>query len=117
MNKLLVYGTLREGLTNAVVRIPGKLYNLGWFPGLVLDKSDEPSDFVTCEVLEVDDGKLFMLDSYEGYDPGDPEGSLYLREKYGEYFVYTINKDVSDRPVIESGDWLDVANAKVGVYA
>lgn len=114
MNKLLAYGTLREGRKSAVIHIPGRLYNLGWFPGLVLDRSEDPSSFVTCEVLEVDDDKLRMLDSYEGYDPDDPENSLYIREKYDDFFVYTINKDVSDRPLIESGDWLDVQDAKTG---
>lgn len=115
--KVYVYGTLRTGAINGVVLVPGKLYNLGWFPGLVLDLSEEPSSFVTCEVIEADDDKLQRLDSYEGYDPNNPEESLYIRQPFKDGFIYTINRDVSDRPVIPSGNWLDVPNATTGAYA
>jgi gamma-glutamylcyclotransferase (GGCT)/AIG2-like uncharacterized protein YtfP len=111
-----VYGTLRKGVANGVVLVPGTLYNLGWFPGLVLDHSEEPKSFVTCEVIQADDEKIAMLDSYEGYNPDNPEKSLYIRQPFKDGFIYTINRDVSDRPVISSGDWLDVPNATTGAY-
>ena len=101
---------------NGTVKVPGTLHNLGWFPGVVLDKSAEPKSFVTCEVILADDGKLAQLDSYEGYNPDSPEDSLYLREPYLDGFIYTINRDVSDKPVIPTGDWLDVPNAQIGAY-
>ena len=116
-HQVLVYGTLRKGAENAVVLVPGTLYNLGWFPGIKLDRSENPSSFVTCEVLEVDDDKLFTFDNYEGYDPTDPENSLYIREEWQGKFIYTFNKDVQNKPVIASGNWLDVPNATLGAYA
>src|SRR4051812_24382536 len=76
MNKHLVfvYGTLRSGGAGAMlVRFPGTkfiadaevsggLYDLGAYPGLLLNESDSP---VVGEVYEVDDGTLDKLDAFE----------------------------------------------------
>lgn len=107
-HKVAVYGTLRPGSFPVVV-IPGRIYDLGSYPGLVLDGSVSPG--VSVEIIEVDDRKLGQLDRYEGYDSNRPETSLYLREEVdfgnGPFFVYTYNDTMNSRPEVKSGDWLE----------
>jgi len=76
---LFVYGTLRRGSANrfarllaahsrflGTARIPGRLYNLGRYPGAVA--SGAPREWVAGEVFRMDHpGKLLpLLDAYEG---------------------------------------------------
>ena len=101
MHTILVYGTLRPFTNTDVVKVSGKLYDLGWFPGIVLGGDSE----VTCERIKVDDNRLRQLDAYEGYDPYYPEGSLYIRKKIGDDWIYVYNHPVEGYDLIESGDW------------
>src|SRR5882762_9539596 len=85
MNKHLVfvYGTLRRDGAGALsIRFPnsqfvadakvsGSLYDLGAYPGLLLNES---SSWVIGEVYEVDDQTLNELDDFEA-------GSNYLRKQ------------------------------------
>ena len=113
-DKIFVYGTLRPDARNGKMMTTGakhvgtdsitgaQLYNLGWFPGVKLDKTDS---MVHGDVFEIVDGKLPpRLDSYEGYP------SLYSRSQVktdnGELaWVYTYNGSVSQDQLIESGEW------------
>ena len=111
-HQVLVYGTLRPFTNENIVRVPGQLYDLGSFPGIKLDNSS--STMVTCEVIEVTDEELERLDLYEGYRPTDPDNSLYIRRKleWGP-FIYEYNNpwdNLSEKPIIASGDWSDVSN-------
>lgn len=110
-HKILVYGTLRpsyKGKPPGETRlVPGLLYDLGWFPGIVLGSSpDEP--LVLCEVITADDDQLQDFDEYEGYNPNDHENSLYIRRQLdldGETFwIYEYNESVRNREPIESVD-------------
>lgn len=84
-----VYGTLKTGQSNyhliapavravAPATIRGRLYDLGPFPALA-----EGDESVHGELLTVDPAALprllALLDDLEGYFPGDPDGSMYLR--------------------------------------
>ena len=72
---VFVYGTLRRGQARSMsIRFPnseyivdakvnGKLYDLGAYPGLLLNASNS---VVTGEVYEVDDETLNKLDEFEG---------------------------------------------------
>jgi gamma-glutamylaminecyclotransferase len=72
---LFVYGTLKRGnsanhrlagqrfLREAVTEPRHRLYNLGWYPGLVKDEANGPA--VTGELWEVDERCLAGLDDYE----------------------------------------------------
>jgi gamma-glutamylcyclotransferase (GGCT)/AIG2-like uncharacterized protein YtfP len=124
-NKILVYGTLRVGhgaysgfgLDKATrhlgtVRVPGTMYHLGGFPGIVLDGD---LDGFWADLLEITDEDavpvvLQRLDDYEGYREEAPDNSLYLRKEiglpeYGTAFIYEINRDMSTRVRVASGDW------------
>lgn len=126
LNKILVYGTLRVGqgayqtfgLNKSTthlgqVRIPGSMYHLGGFPGVVLDGNEEG---VLCDVLEITDEAAVpdvvrRLDAYEGYREHSPDNSLYLRREvaageFGQASIYEINRAMDGRPRIDGGDWV-----------
>lgn len=122
---LYCYGTIRPG-TGPTVLIPGVMYDLGWFPGVKVNwdavellKSGfglpaEAPKFV-AERIEVDDERLKQLDSYEGYYPDDPNGSLYIRKPYLDGHIYEYNQQLSEsHQVVTSGDWLKHTNSSRG---
>ena len=128
---LFVYGTLRSDspkkspvkkALNLIAErwckasVKGKLYEIDWYPGLVL--SDNPHDAVTGEIFRItDDESLFTrLDEYEGCFEGFPEPHEYRREKVsvvtedGETvaaWAYLYNWDVYEESRIHSGDYLN----------
>jgi gamma-glutamylcyclotransferase (GGCT)/AIG2-like uncharacterized protein YtfP len=129
VNKVAVYGTLKEGgalhghLTSSKQIWKGTtqnkefcLFNVGWFPALVPSslaieagkvKEGNP---VTVEVYEVDDEVLSNLDRAEGYREDDIPNSLYTRQsislpEIGECFTYIWNRDIQNLSLIESGNF------------
>jgi gamma-glutamylcyclotransferase (GGCT)/AIG2-like uncharacterized protein YtfP len=120
MNKHLVfvYGTLRCGSAGAMslrfpdarfiaaAKVSGSLYDLGAYPGLLLNESNST---VVGEVYEVDDEILNKLDDFEA--------SSNYRRKQVEILLGTHRKAVwtyepdlefySLRILITSGDWLE----------
>ena len=125
MNKHLVfvYGTLRRGGAGAMsIRFPkstfiadakvsGSLYDLGAYPGLLLNDSNS---LVTGEVYEVDDELLNKLDDFEAsshYWRKQVEISLGSHRKI--CWVYEPNPEFySLRTLITSGDWIEYARTK-----
>lgn len=125
MNKHLVfvYGTLRRGSAGAMsgrfsgakfiadAQVSGSLYDLGAYPGLLVD---EPNSLVIGEVYEVDDETLNELDDFEA--------SSHYRRKQVEIsfgsdrnvcWVYEPNPEFySLRKLIASGDWIEYAKTK-----
>jgi len=120
---VFVYGSLRSGsersmsmrfpasrfITAAQVR--GSLYDLGPYPGLVLNEANAQ---ITGEVYEVDDELLQQLDDFEA-------SSNYLRRQVeislGDQrrICWTYEPDpefYSLRTLIKSGDWLAYAKTK-----
>lgn len=114
-HKIYCYGTLRPG-TGETVQIPGRMFDLGWFPGAVLI-GVEPEHHILAEVIEVDDAGLARLDRYEGYDPRHPEHSLYVRKEYEDGFIYQFNGNVDGKLPVLTGDWLDYIGQKEGCNA
>ena len=86
---LVVYGTLRSGTgwrerlgvaglveTVGWCRLAGSLFELGWYPGLVLDGAGS----VVAEVLRMlEPSTLEAFDRFEGYDPARPDAGEYRR--------------------------------------
>ncbi len=123
---LFVYGTLRSsagppalrGLLAPLARLgqattAGVLYDLGEYPGAVFCGTAE----IVGEVLQlpVGDSMLAALDEYEGFDPNNPEGSLYLRVRRPvrlsdgrplDCWAYAYNREVTGRETIPGGDYL-----------
>jgi gamma-glutamylcyclotransferase (GGCT)/AIG2-like uncharacterized protein YtfP len=125
MNKHLVfvYGTLRRGDARAMsIRFPdskfiadakvsGSLYDLGAYPGLLLNESDS---LVVGEVYEVDDEILKRLDDFEA-------SSNYRRKQFeislgaSRKLCWTYEPEpefYSLRTLITSGDWIEYAKTK-----
>jgi gamma-glutamylcyclotransferase (GGCT)/AIG2-like uncharacterized protein YtfP len=125
MNKhlIFVYGSLRRGGAGAMsIRFPGSrfiaeaevrgsLYDLGAYPGLLLNESNSP---VTGEVYEVDDDLLNKLDEFEAstnYCRKQVEISLGTDRKA----CWTYEPDpefYSLQTLIPSGDWIEYARTK-----
>ena len=120
---VFVYGTLRRGGARAMsVRFPnskfiadakvsGSLYDLGAYPGLLLNESNS---FVIGEVYEVDDEILNQLDDIEAssyYSRKQVEISVGAERRIG--WTYEPNPEsYSLQTSITSGDWLVYAKTK-----
>jgi gamma-glutamylcyclotransferase (GGCT)/AIG2-like uncharacterized protein YtfP len=125
MNKHLVfvYGTLRRGSARSMsIRFPnskfiadakvtGRLYDLGAYPGLLVDESNA---LVVGEVYEVDDETLNELDDFEAssdYWRKQVEISLGTHQKL--CWTYEPNSEFyASRTLITSGDWIEYAETK-----
>jgi gamma-glutamylcyclotransferase (GGCT)/AIG2-like uncharacterized protein YtfP len=87
---LFIYGTLHPDRAPAEIAdaarrltpigpatIRARLYNLGAYPGVVLDQAASP---IPGELFAVpDNATLARLDWYEDFRPADPANSLFLR--------------------------------------
>ena len=117
---LFVYGTLRLGQSADLTRtggalfagpdrVSGRLYALGWLPGVKLDGEtfDDAKPAVTGECFLIEDESITArLDHYEGHP------HLFCRkvvktESGRDAWVYEYmgSTDYAASPV-ESGDWL-----------
>lgn len=114
-----VYGTLRPGKQSpdgsGTVQIPGKMYDLGWFPGIILEPpGGHGEDFVTCERIEVEN--LDAVDAYEGYNPELISESLYIRRPILDGWIYEYNQEVGSKSLVSCGDWLAYIEQERGIY-
>lgn len=115
------YGTLRcgggglerLGLASTLAHagrcvIPGVLYTVSWYPGLVPGEGRVPGDLF----LVPDATTVAILDRFEGYDAADPSGSLFVRREIDliepptTAWTYLWTGAVADVARIASGDWL-----------
>jgi gamma-glutamylcyclotransferase (GGCT)/AIG2-like uncharacterized protein YtfP len=117
---VFVYGSLRRGGTNAMSElfpqaqfigdgmVSGSLYDLGEYPGLLLNESNS---FVIGEVYEVDDELLTTLDHFEaGSDYWRQQVEISLGAVTSMGWTYEPKPGLcSDRKIISSGDWIEHA--------
>lgn len=117
---VFVYGSLRRGNAGAMsVRFPdakyvaegsvrGQLYDLGAYPGLVLDSA---ASVVTGEVYEVDDDTLNKLDKFElTSDYSRKPVEVELGSVRTDCWIYVPDRDAEffgEYELIESGDWIE----------
>ena len=94
--------------------VTGRLYDLGDYPGAILDQSSETS--ICGELVALPQGHNLIeeLDRYEEFDPSNPEGSLFIRKRTnvilasGETvpaWIYVYNRDPGNAPVVRGGDY------------
>jgi len=125
---IFVYGTLRRDpeseLSDLLARhwrfigaatVQGRLFDLGAYPGLVLD---ETNGHVSGELYQITTSwpqVIERLDEYEGCTTADPQPHEYRRELVeamrpsGDLisaWAYVLNRDPHGLPIIESGDYL-----------
>jgi len=122
---LFVYGTLRPGLAPAEIApavqklrlvgegfVSGSLYDLGDYPGAILDPSSQRKIFGTVFELPEDSSLVTQFDEYEGFDPNAPAESLFLRTSHPvsvasgailTCWVYVYNRKPETRRILQSG--------------
>jgi gamma-glutamylcyclotransferase (GGCT)/AIG2-like uncharacterized protein YtfP len=89
-------------------KIAGTLYDLGDYPGLILNGGGTVAGYL---LRPHDEALLSLLDEYELYDELNPETSEYIRlivrtiERGIEAWVYIYNKPINGRPTVNSGEW------------
>jgi gamma-glutamylcyclotransferase (GGCT)/AIG2-like uncharacterized protein YtfP len=130
---LFLYGTLRpedapEGIRPAVEglrvvgegSLPGRLYDLGEYPGAVIDPAAEQRIYGTIFELPGDETVLRRMDVYEDFRSSEPEESLFLRVRQQvelasggslECWVYVYNLPPLGARVVTSGRWRPRKNA------
>jgi len=132
---VFVYGSLRSGFQSTAyeyisryfnffgeAKVKGKLFDLGEYPGAIPTQEDS---FIKGELYIVKNENEFswaiaQLDDYEGVIVEPNEKPLYRREIADIYvndaivpaWIYWYNGNVSDKPVINSGDILDYLKKK-----
>ena len=118
---LFAYGTLRPGLAPEYLAtanllqtvgegsVRGVLYDLGEFPGAVLDPGSASRIPGTVFQIQKVDTTLPALDAYEGYEPESVEASLFVRVRQevrledGELlpcWIYVYNRQVDHLPTV-----------------
>lgn len=87
----------------------GDLRDMGWYPACVSGGAIiHGGIYRICDAAVVS-----VLDHFERFNPADPVGSLYMRTKLRlvspdlEVWTYLYNQDVTGRPVVACGHWLN----------
>lgn len=97
----------------ADAKVTGSLYDLGAYPGLLLNESNS---LVRGEVYEVDDKTLNELDDFEAstnYWRKQVEILFGAQSRMG--WTYEPDPEFhSLRTLITSGDWIEYAKSKTG---
>ena len=133
---MFAYGTLRKGVAIPLKKkigedmewvglsqIPGKMYDIGKYPGALPANADEKRSFIKGEVIKIrNPRKVFkILDEYEGFDPRHVDKSEYYREKKTvqlddgtkiDAWVYWYNLPVQGKRRIRHKDYLDYLKKK-----
>lgn len=127
VKELFVYGTLMQDTDSAMARflharatsrgiayLPGRLYDLGSYPGAVFDLNE--SGTITGQIYSLRDPEAIfpILDEYEGVSEHPAEPEEYIRELVpasldGETvpcWIYRYNFDTTPLPLIPSGNYL-----------
>ncbi|HEX8844264.1 MAG TPA: gamma-glutamylcyclotransferase family protein [Pyrinomonadaceae bacterium] len=127
---LFVYGTLLPdnpapeiaGLVRQLkyigsATIKGRLYDLGEYPGAIIDPSS--ATLIHGEIYELPDDKatLTKLDKFEEFDPFSPKKSLFVRTKCLarladgsniECWIYVYNHDIRSAQLIPNGNYAEL---------
>ena len=134
-HQLFVYGSLRSGFQHPAYayisdnftlvgpgKIKGRLYDMGEYPAAI---PAEEGAFIIGELYQLKENLDFywvieQIDDYEGINVEEGETPLFKRETVDVYlndrtitaWVYWYNGDVTNRPVIKSGDILEYIQKK-----
>lgn len=98
-------------------KIFGRLYDLGDYPGLIIDS--DKKQLVSAELYYLTDQEILSeLDDFEDYKVGNEQGSLYKRVLVNAYdpslkaWVYLYNRAVLESNFIKSGNWKEFILSK-----
>jgi len=94
--------------------VRGRLYDLGQYPGAILDASTGMKIYGQLFVLPTDQRILHALDTYEGFEPSNTKSSLFIRQnatvalsdgRTVQCWVYVYNRDPGTAPLVSGGDY------------
>lgn len=125
---LFAYGTLRPGLAPPSLRplvaqlqwigggsTPGRLYDLGSYPGAIFDRLAESQIAGDVFALPEDASELLeQLDDYEGFSAADIANSLFVRFRVAvrladgreiNCWAYRYHRDVGQGSLVVAGDY------------
>lgn len=124
---IFVYGTLRPGSGHPMARrlslrarlvgrgsVPGRLYDMGWYPAAVFDVDDKRVIVGDVFALAPGGRLLAELDNYEGGDPNYARAPLRVKLADGgtlTAWAYGV-PEVPKARLIPSGDFIAHRNAK-----
>jgi gamma-glutamylcyclotransferase (GGCT)/AIG2-like uncharacterized protein YtfP len=124
---IFVYGTLRSESDHPMARrlcararlvgkgtVPGRLYDLGWYPAAMFDASEKRRILGDVFALKAGDRLLAELDAYEAGDPNYARTPLEVTLADGgtvTAWAYGVTKAPNAR-LIHSGDFIAHRNAK-----
>jgi gamma-glutamylcyclotransferase (GGCT)/AIG2-like uncharacterized protein YtfP len=127
---LFAYGTLADDTPQEIAAtmrrlkfvgegfVSGRLYDIGAYPGAVLDDTHGDKVFGKIFELPADGSLLERLDEYEGFDSQRPTTSLFLRKRTAinrrnrpplAGWVYEYNGDVKSASIIKTGRYSKVS--------
>ncbi len=107
-----ISGVLAEFRPYAEGWVHGTLYDLGEYPGAVLDSRGVQKVFGSVFVVPNDPELLHRLDEYEGFNPKDRDASLFVRKLYPvtlndgrtmECWLYEYNGERGHAPILATG--------------
>jgi len=128
---LFVYGSLLSAIGHptgqrlrsearmiGAASLPGRLYRVGWYPGLVEDAAGTTR--VHGEVYALTDParSLVWLDDYESIVPGEETNNEYVRAERPVQlasghdvvaWVYLYQRDVAGLELVADGRWVGAA--------
>jgi gamma-glutamylcyclotransferase (GGCT)/AIG2-like uncharacterized protein YtfP len=107
-----IAATVRRLRPVGAASVRGRLYDLGEYPGAILSKSSR--SVIRGEVFELpsDSQTLSSLDNYEGFEPGKPGSSLFVRRTWSvvmddgtrlRCWVYVYNGDTRRALPVRNG--------------
>ena len=127
---LFAYGTLLPNRTTpktadlmrqleyvGTATVKGRLYDLGEYPGAILDPGATSLIYGVIYRLPRNKAMLAELDLYEEVDPLAPHANLFARTKCSaktsdgrifECWIYTYNGDVTAAPLIPGGNYAEL---------
>jgi gamma-glutamylcyclotransferase (GGCT)/AIG2-like uncharacterized protein YtfP len=94
--------------------VKGRLYDLGAYPGAILDTSTREKISGWVFALPRDQSVLEALDDYENYKPHDAESCLFVRKRASvkledgrelQCWMYVYNRDPGAAPLVPGGDY------------
>ena len=113
MNRLFVYGSLKQGFHNAGYLASASylgdfetqniytMYNFGNYPGVTA----QGNSAIFGEVYAVDQIQFAAIDKLEGYP--DFYQREIIRTAYGEAWIYIVNASLCiNKKTVLSGQWL-----------
>jgi gamma-glutamylcyclotransferase (GGCT)/AIG2-like uncharacterized protein YtfP len=135
---LFTYGTLRSGhapdeIAPAVEKllpvgrgsVHGLLYDLGGYPGAILDPASPQKIYGTVSQLPPDENFLRLLDEYEGFDRDAPNNGLFIRTlrpvvlstgRTLPCWIYVYNGPLGSACVVPDGRYLKKRRADASAH-